>query len=127
MDNFIINKDGDFKNSNVASVPLGINNIKISNKDSQEENKENLYVIKNSGVNNEDIYVTGSHLIFDENIQEFIKVENYNEAIKTDISTDYFSCLITNDHKITIGSQIFWDWEDHYIKLTALKKNISDQ
>jgi hypothetical protein len=28
----------------------------------------------------------------------------------------WFICFITSDHKIYIGDQIFWDWEDHFIK-----------
>jgi hypothetical protein len=87
--------------------------MKISNK------KENIpfYVIKDKGVACEDIYVTGSHLIFDENKKRFIKVENYSNAkICDDNNSEWFTCLITNDHKIKIGSEIFWDWEDHFVK-----------
>ena len=54
MDNFIINKDGDFKNSNIASVPLGINNIKISNKDfdlKREDISNNIKPMLSSGAN----------------------------------------------------------------------------
>ena len=88
--------------------------MKISNK------KENIpfYVIKDKGVFSEDIYVTGSHLVFDENIKQFIKVENYSNAkICDDYKNDWFCCLITSDHKIQVGSEIFWDWEDHFVKV----------
>jgi len=54
MDNFIINKDGDFKNSNVSSVPLGINNIKISNNDfdlKREDISNNIKPMLSSGAN----------------------------------------------------------------------------
>jgi len=77
-----------------------------------------FYVIKNAGVNNEDIYVTGSHLVFDKTQNKFIKTENYSKAEKTDFKTDWFSCLITSNHKIPIGNEIFWDWEDHFVKYT---------
>jgi hypothetical protein len=77
-----------------------------------------FYVIKGSGVDGNDIYVTGSHLVFDENINKFIKVEEYSKAIKSDFKTDWFSCLITSNHKIPIGNEIFWDWEDHFVKYT---------
>jgi len=86
--------------------------MKINNKN----NKEPLFVIKNRGVNNEDIYVTGSHLVFDKNSHKLIRVDNYSEATTSNVDIDWFSCLITSDHKITIGSEIFWDWEDHFIK-----------
>jgi len=76
-----------------------------------------FFVIKDNGVCGEDIYVTGSHLVFDENKKQFIKVENYSNAkICDDNKSDWFSCLITSDHKIQVGSEIFWDWEDHFVK-----------
>ena len=76
-----------------------------------------LYIIKGSGVNKEDIFVTGSHLVFDNTQNNFIKVENYAKAVLTETHIDWFSCLITSDHKIKIGDEIFWDWEDHFIKI----------
>jgi hypothetical protein len=75
-----------------------------------------LYVIKNAGVEDEDIYVTGSHLVFDESKNKFIKVEDYSKSKLSDVKTDWFSCLITSEHKIKIGKEIFWDWEDHFVK-----------
>ena len=75
-----------------------------------------LYVIKKSGVDNEDIYVTGSHLVFDKDTDTFIKVEKYKKAVKTNEQTEWFSCLITTDNRIQIGSEKFWDWEDHFVK-----------
>ena len=71
-----------------------------------------LYVINSEGVNRENIYVTGAHLIFDKKSKKYVKVENYDKAEKTDIFIDWFSCLITSDHKIVVGSGKFWDWED---------------
>jgi hypothetical protein len=89
--------------------------LKIDNK----INPINLYLIPATGVSGEDIYVTGSHLVFDKKTNNFIKVENYNKAILSTAKTDWFSCLITNDHKIHIGSEIFWDWEDHFVKIKS--------
>ena len=79
-----------------------------------------LYVIKNAGVDDQDIFVTGSHLVFDEKIKRFIKVENYSKAIRTNIQIEWFSCLITSNHKIKIGNETFWDWEDHFIKIPSI-------
>jgi hypothetical protein len=76
-----------------------------------------LYVIKKSGVEGEDIFVTGSHLVFDQKFNKFIKVENYSKAIRTNTQIEWFSCLITSNHKIKIGNEIFWDWEDHFVKM----------
>jgi len=62
-------------------------------------------------IHKENIYVTGSHYIFFND--KFIQVKDYPYAIKTNsIESDYFVCLITDDHKIKIGDLIFWDWED---------------
>ena len=84
--------------------------MKIDNK------REPVPFYKIKGTNDKYIYVTGSHLVFDSSINKFIKVENYSKAEKTDTIVDYFSCLITNTHKIPIGGEIFWDWEDHFVK-----------
>jgi hypothetical protein len=72
------------------------------------------------GVNGENILVTGSHLVFDRDTNDFIKVENYRIARKTNITYDWFSCLITNTHKIPIGKELFWDWEDHFVKFKSI-------
>jgi hypothetical protein len=96
------------ENGSVVETIMSIDNSK---------NKVPLYIIKNAGIDNEDIYVTGSHLIYNESNKKFICVENYaNAQLQTSIDTDKFSCLITSDHKIKIGNEIFWDWEDHFIK-----------
>ena len=87
--------------------------MKIDNK--REPHK--LYKIENSGINNETIHVTGSHLIYDEIKNKFIEVKDYSKAIISDLETEWFSCLITNTHKIKIGKELFWDWEDHFIKI----------
>ena len=79
-------------------------------------NKEDLYVIKKNGVDGDDIYVTGSHLVYDNKTNAFIKVKDYSQSTKSNIDTDYFHCLITSDHKICIGKENFWDWEDHFIR-----------
>ena len=80
-------------------------------------NPEPLYLIKRAGVNETPIYVTGSHLIYDKTSKEFIQVKDYNGATITDTKTEWFSCLITNTHKIQIGNETFWDWEDHFVKM----------
>jgi hypothetical protein len=72
-----------------------------------------LYVIKDEGIN---IYVTGSHLVLNNKTNKFSKVEDYFKSKLSDKCVDWFSCLITNDHKIQIGNEVFWDWEDHFLK-----------
>lgn len=77
----------------------------------------------NNGVDGEDIYVTGSHLVFDKCSNSFIPVEKYDNAIKQNlVKYDWFSCLITDTHKIKIGKEIFWDWEDHFVKIKNISK-----
>lgn len=88
----------------------------IDNKNKPIKEKEVLYKIVAGGIDGEDIYVTGSHLVFDKKQLDFIHVKNYPTAEKTDIELEWFSCLITSDHKIKIGTEIFWDWEDHFVK-----------
>jgi hypothetical protein len=86
-----------------------------------DNKKEKLpfYTIKNTAKNGENIFVTGSHLVFDKSKNKFIKVEDYSKAELTTITYDYFSCLITDTHRIKIGDEIFWDWEDHFVKTSS--------
>ena len=86
--------------------------MKIDNK----QKPISLYVIKGAGVNKEDIYVTGSHLVLNNDTKQFIKTEDYFKAELSDKNIEWFSCLITSDHKIQIGDETFWDWEDHFLK-----------
>lgn len=87
--------------------------MKIDNK----RDRAPLYIIRNGGVRSADIYVTGSHLVYDDTIKNFIKVENYAGAETSILETDWFSCLITSNHRIKIGPHLFWDWEDHFVKI----------
>lgn len=87
-----------------------------------DNNEESVpfYKIPNAGINGEDIFVTGSHMVYDKLSRNFIEVKDYSKAEKTDIYANWFSCLITQNHKIVIGNELFWDWEDHFVKM--LKK-----
>jgi hypothetical protein len=82
--------------------------LKINNKE-----KIPFYLIDNY------VYVTGSHLVYDNYLNKFIKVEDYKNAVLTNTTFDWFSCLITDTHRIRIGNHIFWDWEDHFIKMVV--------
>jgi hypothetical protein len=77
---------------------------------------EVYYKFPKKGVNGETIYVTGSHLVEDAD-GKFIQVKNHPDAvIAKNKKVKWFSCLITDDHKMKIGDMMFWDWEDdeHY-------------
>jgi len=87
--------------------------MRINNKN----NEIPFYVIKKAGVNGSDIYVTGSHYIYDIKSKKYIPVEKYSNAkLITDVNSDWFSCLITSDHTIKIENETFWDWDDYLIK-----------
>jgi hypothetical protein len=117
------------QNGNIVSmkdINLGdiLENGSIVESTMKIDNKLNpvpLYVIKSAGVDNEDIYVTGSHLVFNKETNTFIVVENYKKAVKCEKTTEWFSCLITSDNRIQIGSEKFWDWEDHFVKSNVFK------
>ena len=64
----------------------------------------------------ESIYVTGSHMVYDKSVLKFIQVKDYPKAKLSTIEIDWFTCLITSNHKIQIGGETFWDWEDHFVK-----------
>ena len=78
---------------------------------------EALYKLPKRGVDNEDILITGSHLIFDKTQNKYVEIKNYKDAEVTYRKIAWLSCLITDDHKIQIGKEEFWDWEDYIIKL----------
>lgn len=111
--------DGTIKTINNISLGDVLENGSIVEAVMTIDNKrepEKLYVLENSGVDGENIYVTGSHLIYNEKTKHFVLVCNIPESKLSNKQTDYFSCLITSNNKITIGKHIFWDWEDHFIK-----------
>lgn len=63
------------------------------------------------GVNDANIYVTGTHLIMYRGA--YITVAEHPDAImEKSMESDYLSCIITSDHKIQIGERLFYDWDD---------------
>lgn len=105
--------NGKIKNVKMKNLNLGdilINGSKVTGiiKLANIAN-EPLYKISN-------IYVTGTHMILSKE-NKFIQVKNHEDAIlQTEITSEWFSCLITDDHKIIIDDYIFWDWEDDELK-----------
>ena len=86
--------------------------MKIDNKD---EKPESLYKIKINCLKDIYVYVTGSHSIYDSQQGKFIKVKDYSGAELSKKKSKWFSCLITDSHKIMLGEKVFWDWEDYLI------------
>jgi hypothetical protein len=88
----------------------------IDNSQNNEHEPEKLFVIPNAGEKGTDIYVTGSHYVYDyeNNNDIFIQVKNYNKAVAQDqVTSDKYVCFVTENHTIQIGEMIFWDWEDY--------------
>jgi hypothetical protein len=83
--------------------------MKMNNR--TRENK--LYKFEKMGVDDDDIYVTGKHMVYYEKIGKFIYVNEHPDAKEQcEVNSDWFSCLITSNHHIPIGKLLFWDWED---------------
>ena len=60
-----------------------------------------------------DIYVTGTHLIFDKKEDGFLPVAKSSVAKEKTEEWDYtMYCLVTENHHIQVGEHVFWDWED---------------
>lgn len=59
------------------------------------------------------IYVTGKHYVKFGN--KYVCVMNLPGAKPTSIVDPILSCLVTSDHKIPVGSMLFWDWEDNLV------------
>lgn len=77
--------------------------------------KEMFYSVRD--INGKQIFVTGSHLVYDKPSDKFVMVKHYSNSKPTSLSYEWFSCLITDTHRIKIGEEIFWDWEDHFVKV----------
>lgn len=75
--------------------------------------REKFYCFE-GGEGNEMIYVTGSHMIKNEN-DNFIPVRKHPDAIHTDEEAPIVYSLITSNNRIPIGKHTFWDWNDDEI------------
>lgn len=90
--------------------------IKIDNK----QTKTPLYCIENEGIEGNEgvaVYVTGSHFVYDSAKEVFVRVCEYPKAKLAKKDVDWFSCLSTNDNRIVIGNEIFWDWDDDTLRM----------
>jgi len=89
--------------------------MKINNIDERGSVIHKMYEI-DGGEQNDLIYVTGSHLVYDPVIQQYVAVNNLRGVKPSRISEKrcpVLSCLITTNHTIPIGEWIFHDWEDN--------------
>jgi len=114
--------DGQF--ISMKDLPLGavlknkarvISVMRINNLDENNNPIDYFYKVE-GGENNVPIYVTGSHLIYEPTLKNYVKVKDLRgnkPSVLTDIKSNEFSCLITSDHSIPIGEWLFHDWEDN--------------
>ena len=90
--------------------------MQISNLDENGDYIEKMYKVKkhkyDDAKRNDDIIVSGSHLIYDSNTEQFMHVKDLPISELNVINCAVLSCLITSNHTIPIGDWIFHDWED---------------
>jgi len=96
--------------------------MKLTNVKEDGTQREKMYKIQ-YGEDGRDIYVSGSHLVWDPLDEKFLPVEEYakscienkhpNVCHVTEVKCHELSCLITSNHTIPIGQWIFHDWEDN--------------
>jgi hypothetical protein len=85
--------------------------MQISNLDENGHFVEEMYKVPNKSA--DAILVSGSHLIYDAPLKQFVHVNELKSSEKTDENCPVLYCLITSDHTIQIGDWIFHDWEDN--------------
>ena len=111
-------KNGDvvaMKNLNLGDIIENGSRVNAILQLDNKEKAEPFYSIPN-GSNGETIYVTGSHMIYSEEKKKYIPVSKHPHAkICENVKSDWFSCLITSDHKITLGENVFYDWSDDLV------------
>lgn len=89
--------------------------MRISNRTTDGLSREQMYhVITKEGT----IEVSASHLIYQNDVDEFIAVKELSEmcpdiCVPVNSSPEELSCLITSNHTIPIKGMIFHDWEDN--------------
>ena len=96
------------KNTKIGDTLIN-GSVIIGKVDIRNQHNEEFYAIENG---KHTILVTGTHLIFDESIKRYRKVEEAPISKKTNIKKDMFHCLIMDDNIIKIGEHTFWDYDD---------------
>lgn len=84
-----------------------------------DKTQDVLYELPN-GVAGMPIYVTGTHLVWCSKNMKLVRVCDHEDAIKIGMcESDHFVCLITDTHRIVLGSQLFFDWADHLVSKSS--------
>ena len=62
------------------------------------------------------VYVTGSHYVWYPPLEQYIQVKEHPCASSSGLPLvtlpSTYSCLVTENHTISMGGYTFWDWED---------------
>ena len=90
-----------------GSIVMGI--IRYNNVDSNGNYIQSVYEIP-GGEDNETVYVTGEHFVWDGKIWNYSKNNKKSTISKKNFKE--FSCLCTSDNKIQLGENLFWDYND---------------
>ena len=92
------------------------------------EQVEQMYRLE-QGEHGESVLVSGSHLIYSPEKDQFIPVQQSPFAQLTSTACPTLACLITSDHIIPIGPWVFHDWEDNNgsVAKTLLKDRQTDR
>ena len=85
--------------------------LRINNRDNDGNYIEDVYRLK-GGEEKGPIFVSGSHLVYEPRLEQFIEVKEVETAQMAKFSCPEFVCLITDNHTIPIGKWLFHDWED---------------
>jgi hypothetical protein len=72
---------------------------------------DECFYLLDKGENKEDIFVTGCHLIKNDD-GKFIPVKKHHQSKKTNFKDEFVYCLMTSTNRIVIGERTFWDWND---------------
>jgi hypothetical protein len=87
----------------------------IDNTDEEGRQVELMYSLP-GGESGQPILVSGSHLVYRPEKEEYIPVRDLDAtagASMDNTACPHLACLITSDHTIPIGEWVFHDWEDN--------------
>ena len=100
--------------------------MQISNLDKNGNHIETIYKVKpaNKENHNDTILVSGSHLVYDNSMKEFVHAKDLPQSEVSETNYDVLSCLITSDHTIPIDGLIFHDWEDNNGSESKSRENV---
>lgn len=114
----ILNEQYKFYNPFLENNVISIMKIRGNSLDGSHAinwNEDNRLFRLHSNELENDIYVTGSHYVFNPETKVFEKMKDYSKSYSTDKKEEYFYCLITDCHLIYSGEHVFWDWEDEIL------------